>query len=252
MSSESPETPAVLAEISQGPSAFEQFLDRNQKALMIVAIAIALGTAAYVIISGIEKSQQETAGAALVGAEEINDLTAVISEHADTRAAQSASVILANQQWEEGNQDEAIATLEAFINENPDHPAAPTAKASLASKWMANGKSAEAVSAFQELIDNPTTRHIAPYALICIGDIAKAAGDPAKAKDSYTRVTAEFPKSNLISTANSRLSTLDAAEPTVIDPPQQEEATAPDSLPVTNDPSPSETSAPEAPAKSDS
>jgi len=116
------ETPVPLAEISQGPNAFEQFLDRNQKNIIILAILIAIGVAAFVIYRGIETSRQETAGAALNKAEDLAALQAVITEHADTTAARSAMVLLADRQWTEGQQDAAKETCPKF---NPSTPGAP-------------------------------------------------------------------------------------------------------------------------------
>ena len=136
MSADLKESPAPLAEISQAPNAFEAFLDRNQKGIVVLAILLALGGAAAVILRGIEKSRQETAGAALVKADDIAALQAVVSEHANTNAAGSAMVLLADRQWAAGKQDEAIGTLQKFIADAPSHIAIPTAKASLGSKLM--------------------------------------------------------------------------------------------------------------------
>ncbi len=114
--------PAPLAEISQGPNAFEQFLDRNQKNLIILAILIAIGVASLVVYRGIEKSRQETAGAALNKADNLAALQAVINDHADTVAARSTMILLADRQWTEGQQDAAIETLRKFIAVESDPP----------------------------------------------------------------------------------------------------------------------------------
>lgn len=195
MAADLPESPTPLAEISQGPSAFEQFLDRNQKNLIILTILLAIGAAALVVYRGIEKSRQETAGAALNKAADLAGLQAVAKDHSGTRAAASAMILLADRQWSEGQQDAAITTLREFIAANPGHPAFPTAQASLGSKLMAQGKSADAASVFQQIADDPKARFIAPFALISLGDIAKAGGDIDKAESSYNRVKTDFPES---------------------------------------------------------
>jgi predicted negative regulator of RcsB-dependent stress response len=224
---ESSHTP--LAEISQGPSAFEQFLDRNQKNLVILAILVALGTAGYVVYSGIEDSKQKTAGAALNKAEDLASLQSIISEHPDTRAAKSAMLLLADKQWSEGQQDNAVETLRKFIDSNADHPAIGSAKASLASKLMAQGKSGDATTLFQEIADDPKERFIAPFALISLGDIAKAAGDIAKAETHYNRINTEFSGSSFNQTAGKRIASLKAKAPVEIAPPPKppEPATPP-------------------------
>lgn len=213
------ESPVPLAEISQGPNAFEEFLDRNQKNLIALAILLALGTAALVVYRGIETGRQTSAGEALNKAEDLATLQAVISEHAGTKAAQSAIVLLAERQWADKKQDAAIDTLRGFITANPDHPAYPAAQASLGAKLMAQGKSGEAVDFFQSVVSDPKARYIAPYALISLGDIAKAAGDLTKAEASYNRVKSEFSESAFVETASRRISALKAKAPVEIEPP---------------------------------
>jgi predicted negative regulator of RcsB-dependent stress response len=212
-------SPVPLAEISQGPNAFEQFLDRNQKNLIILSILIAIAVAALVIYRGVEKSRQETAGAALIKADNLTALQSVISEHTGTTAASSAAILLAERQWTEGQQDAAIESLRKFIAANPEHPALPTAHASLGSKLMIQGKSADAAKIFQDMIDDPKSRFVAPYALISLGDIAKLAGDLDKAEAAYNRVKTEFSDSSFAETAKRRSATLKAKPPVEIDPP---------------------------------
>lgn len=225
MSAEHPESPTPLAEISQGPSAFEQFLDNNQKNLIILTVLLVIGAGALVVFRGIEKGSQESAGAALNKAADLPSLQAVIQEHSGTRAAGSAMVLLAENQWNEGQQDAAINTLRNFINSNPDHAALSTAQASLGAKLMAQGKSADASAVFQQIIDDPKARFIAPYALISLGDIAQAAGDPEKAELSYNRAKTDFPDSSFASTATGRIASLRAAPPVEVEAPP---APAPD------------------------
>lgn len=219
MSADPKNPPVPLAEISQGPNAFEEFMDRNQKNLIVLALLLAIGAAVLVVYRGIQQSAQQTAGAALSKAEDIAALQAVVDEHADTAAAGSAMVLLGNKQWTEGQQEAAIATLRKFVEENPSHPAIPAAKASLGSKLMAQGKTADAVALFEQLSGDSSDAYIAPFALISLGDIAKAAGDLEKADASYTKVRTEFPESSFAETAGRRLAILKAKPPVEIDPP---------------------------------
>jgi len=212
-------SPTPLAEISQGPSAFEQFLDKNQKNLVILSILIALCVAMWVVYSGIQKSRQETAGSILGTAQDTPSLQSLITEHTGTQAAASATVLLADRQWTEGQQDNAIETLKKFIAANPTHPALPTAMASLGAKLMIQGKTADASKVFEEIITKPEARFIAPYALISLGDIAKIGGDLEKAETTYSRVKMDFPESSFAETANRRIATLKTKAPVEIAPP---------------------------------
>lgn len=219
MSADLKNAPVPLAEISQGPNAFEEFLDRNQKNLVILAIALALGAAGFVVYRGIEKSAEETAGVALNKAEDLASLQSVVDQNGKTAAAGSAMVLLANKQWSEGQQDAAIATLQKFISSSPSHPAIPTAQASLGAKLMTQGKSAEAAKVFQELADNPSAKYIAPFALISLGDIAKAGGDLEKAEASYNKVKSDYADSSFAEAATRRLTILKAKPPIEVEPP---------------------------------
>jgi len=219
MSADNTNAPVPLAEISQGPNAFEEFLDRNQKNLVALAIILALGAAGLVVYRGIEKSGQETAGNALNKAEDLSALQSVADQYPKTAAASSAMVLLANKQWTEGQQDAAVATLQKFISADPEHPAIPTAQASLGAKLMAQGKSAEANKVFETLATNPSAKFIAPFALISMGDIAKAGGDLEKAEASYKKVNESFPDSSFAETAGRRLAILKAKPPVEIEAP---------------------------------
>ncbi len=225
-----PENSGPLGEISQGPNAFEAFLDRNQKSLVGLLGLVAIGAVGLVIYRGIETSRQEAAGAALTKAGDLAAYQTVVTGNANTTAGASAMILLANSQWTADKRDDAVATLEKFISSFPDHPALPSAKANLGSKLMAQGKSAAAIKIFDDLVADPAARFIAPFALISLGDISKAAGDFEKAGASYAKVKADFPDSSFAETATKRLATYKTKAPTEIEPPP---APAPVAPPVT-------------------
>ncbi len=216
MSAETPESSAPLGEISQGPNALEQFLDRNQKGLIVAGIVIAIGAAAFVVHRGIETSHQQTAGAQLVKADTAADYREIVVDSADTTAAGSAAVLLADSQWADDKRDEAIGTLQKFISDSPGHAAIPSAKASLGAKLLAQGKTGEATRVFEDLAADRNAAYIAPYALISLGDMARAAGEIDKAEASYAKVKHDFPESPFADTANRRTSTLNAKPPVEI------------------------------------
>lgn len=224
MPEETTPTIAPLAEINLGPSKFEQFLDNNQKTLAVLLAVAVVASAVYIVIRGVEKSREQSAGAALSKAADSAALHDVISNHANTNAAASAKLLLADMQAGEGKTDASIKTLQDFIATNTDHPAKPTASAKLAAKLMAENKTAEASTIFQDLVSDPKARYIAPYALICLGDIAKAGGDPAKAESYFNQVKTEFAESSFASIAAERLATVKTKPPVEVEAP----ATAPE------------------------
>jgi len=226
-----------LAEIAHGPSAFEQFLDKNQKSLLALGVLLLLGAASLVIFRGVEKGRQQAAGAALSLASGTSELQVLIDKHGGSRAASSAAVLLAEQQWGAGQQDAAVNGLRNFIDSNPGHAALPTARASLGSKLMAQGKNADAASVFQEIVNDTRSRFLVPYALINLGDLAKIAGDIDRAETYYTRARTDHPDSGFATTASERLASLRAVLPVEVDPPPAlEEGEADEILPGTFDP----------------
>lgn len=96
------DTPRPLAEISHGPSAFEAFLDRNQKGMIVLGLVIALTAGAWIVMRGIKASAAIAAGEALSKAESLPDLTEIPKKHAGTPAAGSAAILISSKQWEAG------------------------------------------------------------------------------------------------------------------------------------------------------
>jgi predicted negative regulator of RcsB-dependent stress response len=244
-------TPSVapLAEINLGPSKSEQFLENNQRLLIVLLILITIASAAYIVIQGVEKSREQSAGAVLSKANTPASLQEVINNHANTNAAASAKLLLADMQANEGKNDAAVQTLKDFIATHSDHAAKPTANAKLASQLMTQGKTAEASAIFQEIADNPTARYIAPYALICLGDIAKAGGDPAKAESYFNRVKTEFSESSFASIATDRIATVKTKAPIEVEPPPPAPAPEPQKASPEQKPETPPATAPEADKK---
>lgn len=220
MPENTPDTPQLLGEISHGPSAFEQFLDRNQKGLIVFSILAALAGGAVVVYRGIQTSKEEDAGAMLLKADDLATLQSIAKDYPGTKAVGSASILLAEKQWSEGQQDAAIETLKAFSSANASHPAWPTAQASLGSKLMSQGKSGDAEAAFLSIINTPSGKFLAPYALTQLGDLAKLAGDIEKARGYYEKAKADHPANNFSTSLSSQhLQNLTAKPPVEIDAP---------------------------------
>lgn len=208
-----------IGEISQSKPAMEEFLDKHQMKIIVLAAVLCVVAVIMVIYRGIEQSAEEEAGRQLVSAEATSELQEVVNGNEGTAAAESAKVLLAEQQWNDGLKDEAIATLSSLVEAGKSHPAVPNAKASLAVKLWAQGKQDEAKEMFRDLTENPAARHLAPFAWMSLGDMAMSAGDTEAAKDAYQTVQQDFPTSNFSSDAKSRILLLEAESPKKITPP---------------------------------
>ncbi len=211
-------TGAPLGEISQEPPALDAFLDKHQMKLIILAVILAIAAVVFVIVKGISQSHEETAGALLAKAEDLSELQTIVKNHGDTSAAYSAKVLLAEKQWEDGQQDDAIATLKAFVESDRDHPARPSAEASLASKLWSQGKTDEAEELFRDLSEDSDSRFLAPYALISIGDIEASKGNVEAAEKAYETVENEFAGSTFSSDALNRRLLVKAQDPVEVTP----------------------------------
>jgi len=244
------DTPRPLGEIAIGPSKFEQFLDRNQKGMIVLGVVIAISAGAYIIQRGIRHSHNEDAGTALAKASGLAEFQAIAKDFPGTPAAGSAELLAAEEQWTEGKTSEAIATLKQFLSANPNHPAAPTAQASLAAKLAKQNQPAEAEAAYQAVIDHPAGRFLAPYALVQLGDLAKTAGDLDKAERLYTRAKSEFPDNHFARLAEQHLLMLKAKPPVEVEAPAaptKPETDVPDLLPGGSLQLPNDLSAPAQP-----
>ena len=219
MVEDSHDTPRPLAEISHGPSAFEAFLDRNQKGLVVAAILLAIAGGAVIVVRGLKQAAAEEAGSALSKASTVAEFQAVTKDHPKSPAAGSSQVLLADKQWSDGDQDGAIETLRGFIAGNPEHPALPSAKASLATRLLQQGKDGDAEPLFRDLADGAASKFLAPYALLNLGDIAKKAGKLDEAEASYKRVQDSFATSPFAATAAKHLRLLKFKLPIEIEAP---------------------------------
>ncbi len=224
MASSHAEDSRPIAEISQGPSAFESFLDRNQKLLLVLGIVVALAVIAWVVVRGIHRSAETNAGNALAAAAGLAELQDVVKDHSGTIAAGSARILISEEQWRNGQQDAAIDTLRTFLAETPEHPAAATARASLAARLMQQGKNEEAESLFRQVSEDPAARFLAPYALTCLGDLAKAAGRIDEAGELYRRAKDDFDSNPFSNSVQQHLDLLKFKLPEEIEPPPAEEA----------------------------
>ena len=219
---DSPAEPRPIAEISHGPSASEQFLEKNQKLLIIIAILLAIVAAGIVIKRGMDDAANLAAGAALTDATDIAAMQDVTKNHANTPTAASAAVLLSDLQWEQGQQSAALETLKAAIAAHPDHPATVPARARLAARLREQGDSAGAKELFKALADDPGASWIAPYALVSLAEIAREEGDAAQTRslieDANTRDTQGY-----FSNTASRLGRfVEFQAPVEIDPPADE------------------------------
>lgn len=211
--------PVPIGEIVQGPSAFEQFLENNQKLIAGSAVAVALAIGGIMVYRTIQQDHAAEAGAALSAAQDIASLEKVKVDFADTPSAVTAAIGIADKLWSAGQQDESIAALKEILEKFPQHPASVVAQNTLGHRLMTQGKNADATVAFQAVVDRENERFLAPSAMIAMGDIAKKEGKLEKASELYKKVSTEFKDSPFANMAADRVKFLHFVSPTEIEPP---------------------------------
>lgn len=225
MAEPTPEHTGAIAEISHGPSAFEQFLDKNQKLMIGVALGIAVAAGGWVVYDGMKEGERLAGGQALVSAEDLSSLEAVVKEHAGTPAAPSAAVLLSDEQWDQGQQSAAIETLRGEIDANPDHPASIPARARLGTRLLQQGDTDGARAAFQQIIDNPEASYFAPYALFSLSEIDRQAGEIDLAKARLEQSSENYIGNPLNQISGQAARFVAFEMPEEIDPPEPEPTT---------------------------
>jgi tetratricopeptide (TPR) repeat protein len=206
--------PSPIGEISQEPSAFEAFLDANQKRLVIVGILAIIGLVTYVIYGGLQEMGAKKAAAAVADSRTVPEYEAVSKEFEGKNAGGSALILKSQLQWRDQQQQEAIKTLEQFISEYPEHPALGSAMTSLGSYHQQLGNLEEAKKAFSATSSSGGST--SSLALLSLGDIASHEGDTEKAKEFYNTIITDFGTSHpqVKTLAEQRLKIVGVAAPT--------------------------------------
>ena len=227
--SEDPGAPTPLGEIEQGPSKFEEFLEKNQKMLLIASLAIVLGASGWIVFKGMRESKETSAGEAIVAAKDIGDFRNVSEKFPGTPAAGTAQVLLAREQWADGLQDDAIGTLREFITNDPKHAARASARLALAKYLRARDQAEEASTILKELATDENSKHVAHLALIRLGDLENTNGNVEAARDYYTQAQESEETSGMLTDRliTSRLDTVGVSLPVTVPTPEQPKKPAP-------------------------
>lgn len=194
--------PRPVAEIVHEPSSLDQFLDRNQKNLVIAAIALLFIGAGIIVYKNIQNDTEATAAAALIAAYDTTTnkydpakLEAVSKDFKGTNATTTAIYLHTLSLWDAGKTTESINELNTFISNNPKGQLRDQAAIVLASRHLQQDNKDKAIQIYQMVVDSDNPVY-SPVALLCLGDIARAQGELDKAKAYYQEVQAKYPDSS--------------------------------------------------------
>jgi tetratricopeptide (TPR) repeat protein len=202
--------PSPIGEISQEPSAFEAFLDANQKKLILLGILAVICLVVYVIWTGLGRK----AAAAVAKARTSPDYELVSQEYDGKSAGGSAILLKSQLLWGDQQQQEAIEALETFVSKYPEHPAVGSAYASLGSYQQQLKRLDKAKEAFKEAVDSESAA--SSLALLSLGDLELQAGEDENAEGIYKEIISKYESSHLQvkSMAQARLKLINVKSPT--------------------------------------
>lgn len=238
---------AAIGEIHHGPSKAEIFFEKNLKLLILALLLTIVAAAVFVIMRQLSTAKAQEAGNALVAAESPEALRKVTADYPNSTSALSAQMILAEQLWKEGKEEEALQAYRSLETSGEDHPAVADARFALATIERSKGNLKEAEELFEKTLSNNDAKHLHPLTLIALGDLAKLAGNDEKAKGYYDRKIEDYGDYIDQGYAINRLNLVGVDSPQKVGPPPAVEPSEPQLQP--NFPIPGQTSAPVMPAQ---
>ena len=230
----SPEEIKAIGEIELGPSRHEQFLNAHYKKLLWGGIT--LGIAAGCVIAYFSHKNDRTYRAsavavaamkadepgkvATVEAYDAKSLELLQSEYAETPAAATGELLEGISLLRNGgDKAAAINHLENVAATSGNLMLRSRALAAIATDYMGDGKDEDAIKTWQRVAQLPENPYTA-LAYVCMGDIAKSAGDKDSARSYYEQAKAKCPVSTLVRdrVVDLRLSLLDVDAPVPVSP----------------------------------
>ncbi len=214
--------------------AWEKFLDKNFKTLLLAFIALVIALCLYGVIQYMNRAKALKAGEAYVSAKTVEDLDVVIQEHGGTMAAGNALLKKADLLWEQNKKTSSVDMLTEFTVKHKDHPLLPQALLALGSKLESLGKRGDAKTVFERLVNEFAKTDVAALAGVRLGDLLWADGKEDEAKKVYKGLAAKFPGSDnaILNQGETRTQWIAAKLPTKeVDGPPKPKVEAPTGMP---------------------
>lgn len=201
-----PKNLAVVEAISKS----EQFIEKNQKIILIVIIAV------LVLVGGffgykklIAEPRQETASAEMFAAEQYfkNDdmdkalngdgkhlgFLAIIDKYGSTKSGKLARFYTGSAYLTKGEFQNAIKYLEDY--KSKDVFLGSQAKAMIGDCYLELNKIDDAIQNYEKALSNPNDM-TTPFVLFKLGIAYEIKKDNKKALESYKKIKSDFPSSN--------------------------------------------------------
>lgn len=211
--------------------AWEQFLEKHFKLLLVVCGVLVLALLGYGTVKYLSHQKALAAGAEFASAKTIEDCDIVAQKYPGTAAAGNALLLKADLLWDQNKKDTALSVLREFVSKHAKHPLYPYGLLAFASKLESLGERDEAKAVFERVINEFGTSDLAPLAQLRLGDLLWAQGKEDEAKKAYEALPSKFPNAEnaFVTQSETRLNWIAAKLPTmeVDGPPKPKEAPPP-------------------------
>jgi predicted negative regulator of RcsB-dependent stress response len=171
--------------------AWEQYLEKNFKKLLLLFIAVVIVLAIYGFTRYLGYAAAIKAGEAFAAAKTVEDLDVVIGDHKGTTAAGNSLLQKADLLWEQNKKTTSVEVLREFVKSHSEHPLMPQALLGLATKLESLGQRGDAKPIFEKILSQYGSSDLAALAELRLGDIAWAEGKEDEAKKIYEGLPAK-------------------------------------------------------------
>ncbi len=188
------------------------FWHENKRKILLGALAVLVlggGSLAWYVSSVLSTQASE---AALAGAKDATAYEAVAREYRGTKAAASATMLLASALREEGKMAESTAAFKQFLQSDPKHTLAGGALLGVAENQNASGDAVAASATYQQVVEKYPASYAAPFARYALAEIYLRDFRRDEARALFEAIQTDVPDSLVARLAASQLARLGAPQ----------------------------------------
>lgn len=257
-----PEEIKAIGEIELGPAKHEIFLNKHYKKLLWGGISLGIAAGCIIAYFSHRNDMKQDAAAEVVAALKLvapgngaqpaayDDaaLASLADSYAATPSADTAKLLTGMKELAGNRPEVGISTLETLAASTQETLIKARALSVIASHYMSEGQEDKAADAWKKVTEAGESPYLA-LAYITLGDIARAKGDTAAAREAYTTAQTKCATSPLVmnKAVDMRLLLLDVDAPKPVPAAKSQDSASDDKggnpfgdeEPATTEPTPS-------------
>ncbi len=241
-----PDADVPVATFEHQNSAFDDFLDKHLKKLLVALGIGAVGAIGWITYQHRLESAWQVRAQDFTSAKTIEDFRKVEANHAGTEVAGNALMMIANLQKKDGKEADAIDTLRKLVANHPAHPLADQAmfragtmlvdKASGAEAAEAKKLQDEGVKFLEDLVSKFPKSPLVPGALMRKTDLLLTGESPSdedreKAEKAYAKINNDYPANSFFEEITRRKDAAKLKRPALVEFVPEPEPPKPAPLP---------------------